>query len=69
MAKLCGVDLSAQVFGAGAVAQTSAARINVIVINATSVQLPKLFILCDRASKAYFQEALLDAMEEFSGMA
>jgi sarcosine oxidase subunit gamma len=69
MAKLCGVDLSAQVFGAGAVAQTSAARINVIVINATSVQLPKLFILCNRASKAYFQEALLDAMEEFSGMA
>ncbi|MFK9082971.1 sarcosine oxidase subunit gamma [Pseudomonas neuropathica] len=69
MAKLCGVDLSAQVFGPGAVAQTSAARINVIVINATAAQQPRFYILCDRASMVYFQEALLDAMEEFSGMA
>lgn len=68
MAKLCGVDMSAQAFGPGAVAQTSAARINVIVINATSAQQPRLFILCDRASKAYFQEALVDAMQEFSGL-
>jgi len=69
MAKLCGVDLSPKVFGPGAVAQTSAARINVIVINASTLQQPSLFILCDRASKAYFNEALLDAMEEFSGLA
>ncbi|NBB62904.1 sarcosine oxidase [Pseudomonas sp. ODNR1LW] len=69
MAKLCGVDLSTQVFGPGAVAQTSAARINVIVINTMSAQQPRFYILCDRASMAYFQEALLDAMEEFSGMA
>ncbi|KEX92842.1 sarcosine oxidase [Pseudomonas umsongensis] len=67
MAKLCGVDMTPQVFGPGAVAQTSAARINVIVVNATSAQQPRLFILCDRASKAYFHAALLDAMEEFSG--
>lgn len=69
MAKLCGVDLSPQVFGPGTVAQTSAARINVIVINASTLQQPSLFILCDRASKAYFNEALLDAMAEFSGLA
>jgi sarcosine oxidase subunit gamma len=69
MAKLCGVDLSPQVFGPGAVAQTSAARINVIVINATTAQQSSLYILCDRASKAYFHEALLDAMQEFSGLA
>ena len=65
MAKLCGVDLSLQAFGPGAVAQTSAARINVIVINAGSARQASLHILCDRASQAYFQEALLDAMEEF----
>jgi sarcosine oxidase subunit gamma len=69
MAKLCGVDLSAQAFGPGAVAQTSAARINVIVINSSTAQLPSLHILCDRASKTYFREALLDAMQEFSGLA
>lgn len=67
MAKLCGVDLSPQVFGPGAVAQTSAARINVIVINATTLQQSSLYILCDLASKTYFHEALLDAMQEFSG--
>jgi sarcosine oxidase subunit gamma len=66
MAKLCGVDLSPPVFGPGAVAQTSAARISVIVINASTLQQPSLFILCDRASKAYFCDALLDAMQEFS---
>lgn len=69
MAKLCGVDLSPQAFGPGAVAQTSAARINVIVINSSTAQQASLHILCDRASKAYFREALLDAMQEFSGMA
>ncbi|MFS2092885.1 sarcosine oxidase subunit gamma [Pseudomonas sp. Pseusp11] len=67
MAKLCGVDLSPQAFGPGAVAQTSAARINVIVINSSTAQQASLHILCDRASKAYFREALLDAMQEFSG--
>jgi sarcosine oxidase subunit gamma len=66
MAKLCGVDLSPQAFGPGAVAQTSAARINVIVINASTLQQTRFYLLCDRASKAYFHEALLDAMQEFS---
>jgi sarcosine oxidase subunit gamma len=69
MAKLCGVDLRPQAFGPGAVAQTSAARINVIVINSSTAQLASLHILCDRASKVYFREALLDAMQEFSGLA
>jgi len=67
MAKLCGVDLSAEAFGFGAVAQTSAARINVIVINSGSAQQPALHILFDRPSKAYFHEALVDAMQEFIG--
>lgn len=67
MAKLCGVDLIAEAFGFGAVAQTSAARINVIVINSGSAQQPALHILFDRPSKAYFHEALVDAMQEFIG--
>lgn len=69
LAKLCGVDLSPQAFGPGAVAQTSAARINVIVINSGTVQQTSLHILCDRASREYFREALEDAMQEYSGLA
>ncbi|VVN29006.1 hypothetical protein PS673_04711 [Pseudomonas fluorescens] len=68
MAKLCGVDLSPHAFEPGAVAQTSAARVNVIVISSGTAQQASLHILCDRASKAYFHEALLDAMQEFSGL-
>ncbi|PQP04322.1 MULTISPECIES: sarcosine oxidase subunit gamma [Pseudomonas] len=69
LAKLCGVDLSPQAFGPGAVAQTSAARINVIVINSDTVQQASLHILCDRASQEYFRGALEDAMQEYSGLA
>jgi len=65
MAKLCGVDLSPLAFGPGAVAQTSAARINVIVINSSTAQQDSFHILCDRASKTYFREAMLDALQEF----
>ncbi|WP_407309287.1 sarcosine oxidase subunit gamma [Pseudomonas sp. nanlin1] len=67
MAKLCGVDLRAQAFPVGAVAQTSAARINVIVINLGSTSTPTFQVLCDRASLAYFMGAMLDAMGEFAG--
>ena len=67
MAKLCGVDLRLQAFAAGAVAQTSAARINVIVINVGSQEVPTFQILCDSASVEYFKGAALDAMGEFGG--
>lgn len=67
MAKLCGVDLRAEAFPVGAVAQTSAARINVIVVNLPEGELPCFQILCDRASVSYFWDALLDAMAEFGG--
>ncbi|MCQ2997525.1 sarcosine oxidase [Pseudomonas syringae] len=68
MAKLCGVDLRPQAFPEGAVAQTSAARINVIVINLGSHELPAFQLLCDRASLEYFKGAVLDAMGEFDGV-
>ncbi len=58
MAKLCGVDLSFPAFKPGAVAQTAAARINVIVIHSGSVEAPAFHILWDRASKDYFDGAL-----------
>lgn len=68
MAKICGVDLRAGAFPVGSVAQTSVARLNVIVINAGSAELAKFYLLCDRASVAYFQAAVLDAMGEFGGV-
>lgn len=67
MAKLCGVDLRDGNFTQGAVAQTSAARINVIVINNHATASPSFHILCDRASASYFWDAVLDAMLEFGG--
>ena len=67
MAKLCGVDLRAEAFPVGAVAQTSAARINVIVVNVGRDERPALQLLFDRASLAYLREAMLDAMDEFDG--
>lgn len=67
MAKVCGVDLRPAAFPPGAVAQTSAARINVIVINVGGGELARFHILCDRASLDYFQGAMLDAMAEFGG--
>jgi sarcosine oxidase subunit gamma len=67
MAKLCGVDLSFPAFKPGAVAQTAAARINVIVIHSGSVETPAFHILWDRASKDYFDGALRDALAEFGG--
>jgi len=67
LAKLCGVDLRPAAFPVGAVAQTSAARINVIIINLAEGELPCLQTLCDRASLSYFWDALLDAMAEFGG--
>lgn len=68
MAKLCGVDLRPEAFPEGAVAQTSAARINVIVVNLGALPVPRFQVLCDLASLEYFKAALLDAMGEFEGV-
>ena len=69
MAKLCAVDLSAEAFAAGQIAQTSVARINAIVMNVSDTQAPKFNILCDRASSLYLWNVLLDAIVEFDGKA
>ncbi|HAV44163.1 MAG TPA: sarcosine oxidase [Halomonas sp.] len=67
MAKLCGVDLSPAAFAPGQVAQTSVARANAIVINASQTELTCLYLLVDSASASYFWPVLLDAMQEFGG--
>lgn len=67
MAKVCGVDLRAGAFPVGAVAQTSVARLNAIVVNASAPGTPIFHLLCDRASAHYLWGALLDAMDEWGG--
>lgn len=69
MAKLCAVDLSAEAFAAGQIAQTSVARINAVVMNVSDAQARKFNLLCDRASALYLWNVLLDAIAEFDGQA
>lgn len=61
MAKLCGVDLRRHVFADGAVAQTSVARLNGIVIR----QGDAFHLLADSASAEYLRTCVADAMAEF----
>lgn len=63
MSKLCGVDLRPQAFADGAVAQTSVARLNGIVIR----QGDDLHLLADSASAEYLWACVVDAMAEFGG--
>lgn len=67
MAKLCAVDLNAQNFGVGQIAQTSVARINAIIINVSDEICPKFNILYDRSAAVYLWDVLIDAMAEFDG--
>ncbi|MFH7617548.1 sarcosine oxidase, partial [Pseudomonas syringae pv. tagetis] len=67
MSKLCGVDLRREAFKAGWVAETSAARINVFVINVGSQPDQCFQILFDLSSLAYFKDRVLYAMAEFGG--
>ncbi|PVZ20649.1 MULTISPECIES: sarcosine oxidase [unclassified Pseudomonas] len=68
MAKLCGVDLRAQAFPPGQVAQTQVARLSAIVINTGSASAPCFELLFDRCSHAYFLGVVLDALGEFGGV-
>ena len=66
-AKLCGVDLRPHKFADGAIAQTSIARLNGIVIRADLGAVPAYYFLTDRASARYMWESFLDAMGEWGG--
>lgn len=67
MAKLCAVDLSAQAFRYGDVVQSTVARINAIIINASDCRTNRFHLLCDRTMVLYLWDVLLDAMQEFAG--
>jgi sarcosine oxidase subunit gamma len=66
-AKLCGVDLRHHKFSTGSVAQTSLARMNVVVIRSDLGDTPVFFLVFDSASADYLWGCLKDAMAEFDG--
>ena len=67
MATLCGVDLRARAFPAGGVAQTSVARMSMIVIAVSLGEIPAFHLLGDSASASYAWGVLVDAMTGFDG--
>jgi len=67
MAKLCGVDLRPHKFAQGAIAQTSVARINAIVLRADLGSTLAYYLLTDSASASYMWGCIVDAMAEFDG--
>ncbi len=67
MATLCGVDLRPRIFPAGSVAQTSVARMSMIVIAVSLGEIPAFHLLGDSASASYAWGVLTDAMTEFDG--
>lgn len=66
-AKICGVDLRPHAFGAGAIAQTSAAKMSVIVVRHDFGAVPGFYLLADSASAEYMWTCVADAMDEFGG--
>jgi sarcosine oxidase subunit gamma len=69
LSKICAVDFRAKVFADLAVAQTSVARLNSVVVRADAPVGPVFHILADSASSAYMLTCLMDAAEEFGGRA
>ncbi len=66
-AKICGVDLRAGKFPPEAIAQTSIARTNGIVIRNGLGEVPAFHLLFDSASADYMWSCLTDACREFKG--
>ena len=66
-AKICGVDLRGKSFPDLAIAQTSIARSNAIVIRDDRGETPACHLLGDSASAGYMWDCLLDAMAEWKG--
>lgn len=67
MAKICGIDLRPRVFPTGAIAQTSVARLNAIVIADRIGGRTGFHLLSDSSSSQYLWDCLVDAMLEFEG--
>lgn len=67
LAKLCGVDLRPAKFEQGRIAQTSAAKMSVVLARDDQGGTLAYHLLCDSASAGYMWDCLLDAMMEFGG--
>ena len=65
--KLCPIDLQPEAFANFRVAQTTAARSNVILIRSDIGEILAYHVLGECGSAQYMWECLTDAMEEFSG--
>ncbi len=66
-AKICGIDLRAKNFPNNAIAQTSVARMNGIIIRDDVNEIPAFHLLFDSASTQYMWQCLKDAFQEFNG--
>ena len=66
-AKICGIDLRLKSFPNGAIAQTSIARINGIIIRNDINNTPAFYLVFDSASTDYMWSCLKDAFVEFNG--
>jgi len=66
-AKICGVDLRPKSFANHAIAQTSVARTNCIVIRSDLPSVLAYHLLGDSASASFMWTSVLDAMAEFGG--
>ena len=66
-AKICGVDLRSKHFGELEIAQTSVAKMNVVVVRCDLGGTPAYHVLGDVASASYLWGCLLEAMAEFNG--
>ncbi len=67
MAKVCGIDMRARKFPDSAIAQTSVARLNAIVLRGDVGDTLAFHVLTDSAAASYMWACLLDAMAEFDG--
>jgi sarcosine oxidase subunit gamma len=66
-AKLCAVDVAADRFPDGSVAQTSVARLSAVVIRNDIAGALAFSVLAESASAEYLWDCVIDAMAEFSG--
>jgi len=67
LAKLCGVDLRPESFENGRIAQTSAAKMGVVIARADRGSTLAYHLVADSASAEYLWGCLIDAMAEFNG--
>ncbi|MFQ5775273.1 MAG: hypothetical protein ACE5GS_12205 [Kiloniellaceae bacterium] len=66
-ARICGVDLRPDRFPPGAIAQTSVARTNAVIVRDDQGRTTAYHLLADSAAAGYLWDCLLDAMAEFDG--